>query len=85
MIPGPFTYHRPQSIKEVFALLGEYGDDANILAGDQSLIPLMRFRLAEPANIIDINRISGLDGIREGNGWLRIGALTSESELDHSP
>jgi len=84
MIPGPFAYHRPQSIEETLALLGEYGDEAKILAGGQSLIPLMRFRLAAPGNIIDINRISGLDGISEENGWLRIGALTRESALDRS-
>lgn len=84
MIPGPFAYHRPQSIEETLALLGEHGYEAKILAGGQSLIPLMRFRLAEPGNLIDINRISGLDGIGEDNGWLRIGALTRESALDRS-
>jgi aerobic carbon-monoxide dehydrogenase medium subunit len=84
MIPGPFTYHRPQSIEEALALLGEHGDEGKILAGGQSLIPLMRFRLAEPTQIIDINRIPGLSGISEENGWLRIGALTRESALDHS-
>jgi carbon-monoxide dehydrogenase medium subunit len=84
MIPGPFAYHRPQSIEEALNLLGEHGDEAKILAGGQSLIPLMRFRLAEPGTLIDINRISGLDGIAEENGWLRIGALTREAAIDHS-
>lgn len=85
MIPGPFAYHRPQSIEEALALLDEHGYEAKILAGGQSLIPLMRFRLAEPGNLIDINRIPGLDGIKEDNGWLKIGALTRESALDRSP
>jgi len=84
MIPGPFAYHRPASIEEALDLLGEHGDEAKILAGGQSLIPLMRFRLAEPGRLIDINRIPGLDGIQEDNGWLRIGALTRESALDRS-
>lgn len=65
-------------------MLGEHGYEAKVLAGGQSLIPLMRFRLAEPGNIIDINRITGLDGIQEDNGWLRIGSLTRESALDRS-
>ena len=84
MIPGSFAYHRPQSIEEALSLLGEHGDEAKILAGGQSLIPLMRFRLAEPGTLIDINRVPGLDGIQEDNGWLRIGALTRESALDRS-
>ena len=84
MIPGPFEYHRPESIEEALALLGEHGYEAKILAGGQSLIPLMRFRLAEPAQIVDVNRIQGLSGISEENGWLKIGALARESALERS-
>ncbi|HLT21424.1 MAG TPA: xanthine dehydrogenase family protein subunit M [Thermomicrobiales bacterium] len=84
MIPGPFAYHRPASLEEAIGLLGQHGDEAKILAGGQSLIPLMRFRFAEPAQIIDINRIAGLDGISEENGYLKIGALARESALDRS-
>jgi len=84
MIPGPFAYHRPASLEEAIGLLGEYGDEAKILAGGQSLIPLMRFRFAEPARLVDINRIAGLDGISEENGYLKIGALAREAALDRS-
>jgi carbon-monoxide dehydrogenase medium subunit len=84
MIPGPFAYHRPAGLEEAIGLLAEHGEDAKILAGGQSLIPLMRFRFATPARIVDINRIAGLSGISEENGFLRIGALTRESELDRS-
>jgi aerobic carbon-monoxide dehydrogenase medium subunit len=85
MIPGKFSYHAPATIPEAVALLGEYGGDAKVLAGGQSLIPLMRFRLAQPEHIVDINRIDGLSYIREIDGALRIGALTREADLDASP
>lgn len=82
MIPGQFSYHVPASIPEAIALLGEYGDDAKILSGGQSLIPLMRFRLAEPGHLIDINNIDGLAYISEEDGALRIGALAREADLE---
>lgn len=85
MIPGAFTYLAPQSFPEVFTLLAEHGDDAKVLAGGQSLIPMMRFRLAEPKYLIDISRLPGLDGIAEEDGILTIGALVRESDLDHFP
>jgi carbon-monoxide dehydrogenase medium subunit len=85
MIPGKFSYHAPASIPEAVALLGEYGDDAKVLAGGQSLIPLMRFRLAQPAHLVDINRIDGLAYVREEDGALRIGALAREADLDAEP
>jgi carbon-monoxide dehydrogenase medium subunit len=66
------------------ALLDQYGDEAKILAGGHSLIPLLRFRLANPSVLIDINRINGLDYIQETDGVLHIGALTREAELDSS-
>lgn len=84
MIPGAFDYHAPQRLEEVFALLAEHGDDAKILAGGQSLIPAMRFRLASPAVLIDINKLSDLSYVREENGQLAIGALTRETMLEES-
>jgi carbon-monoxide dehydrogenase medium subunit len=84
VIPGRFDYHAPATLEEAVALLGRLGDDAKILAGGQSLIPAMRFRLAQPENLVDINRIRGLDGIREEGGFLRIGGLTREVQLDES-
>jgi carbon-monoxide dehydrogenase medium subunit len=85
MIPAAFEYLRPNTIPEAIGLLEQYGDDAKILSGGQSLIPMMKFRLARPAYLIDINRIPGLSYIREDGGYLRIGGLTRESDLDDSP
>ncbi|MEM1179439.1 MAG: xanthine dehydrogenase family protein subunit M [Acidobacteriota bacterium] len=84
MIPGDFDYHAPASLGEAIALLNELGDEAKILAGGQSLIPAMRFRLAAPTNLIDINRIQGLDYIREEADHLAIGAMARESSLEES-
>jgi len=84
LIPGAFDYHSPTSIDEAIALLGEHGDNAKILAGGQSLIPAMRFRLAVPETLIDINRIDGLAYIREENGYLAIGGMTREVALEES-
>ena len=84
MIPGAFDYHSPTSLDEAIALLGEHGDNAKILAGGQSLIPAMRFRLAIPETLIDINRIDGLAYIREANGYLAIGGMTREVALEES-
>jgi carbon-monoxide dehydrogenase medium subunit len=84
LIPGSFDYLAAHSINEAVALLDRHGEDAKVLAGGQSLIPLLRFRLASPAILIDINRIDGLEYLREMDGTLHIGALTRESELDNS-
>jgi carbon-monoxide dehydrogenase medium subunit len=84
MIPGSFDYFAPGSIPEAIALLQQYGDDAKILAGGHSLIPLMKLRLAQPAYLIDINRIGGLAYIKEEGGELRIGAMTREADIDRS-
>ena len=84
MIPGEFDYFSPTTLNEAIALLSEHGDDAKILAGGQSLIPAMRFRLAAPEVLIDINRVEGLSYIKEVNGHLAIGAMTRESEVDES-
>jgi carbon-monoxide dehydrogenase medium subunit len=85
MIPGKFSYHAPASVPEAIALLGEYGADAKVLAGGQSLIPLMRFRLAQPGHLVDINRIDGLSYVRADDDGLRIGALAREANLEAEP
>jgi carbon-monoxide dehydrogenase medium subunit len=84
MIPAPFEYHRPASVGEATALLARLGDDAKILAGGQSLIPLMKLRLASPRHVVDINRIPGLSTVAERDGVLMIGALVRESDLEAS-
>jgi carbon-monoxide dehydrogenase medium subunit len=84
MIPAAFDYHAPSSIGEATALLARLGEDAKILSGGQSLIPLMKLRLASPRHVVDINGIPGLAGIRETDGTLTIGALTREADLDDS-
>jgi carbon-monoxide dehydrogenase medium subunit len=83
MIPPAFDYVVPKSLPEAVSLLSKNGE-AKILAGGQSLIPMMRFRLASPPLLIDINRLTDLEYIREADGWLKIGALTREAELDAS-
>jgi carbon-monoxide dehydrogenase medium subunit len=84
MIPAAFDYHAPTSIGEATALLARLGEDAKILSGGQSLIPLMKLRLAGPRHVVDITGIPGLAHIREIDGMLRIGALTRESDLEES-
>lgn len=84
MIPGPFEYHAPRSLDEALALLAEHGDEAKVLAGGQSLIPLMRFRLAQPARLVDLKWVPNLSYVEHDNGWLRIGAMTRESAIDRS-
>ena len=81
MIPPAFAYHAPRSIGEAVSLLTELGDDAKLLAGGHSLLPMMKLRFAQPGTLIDINRIPELRGIREEGGMIRIGAMTSESDL----
>jgi aerobic carbon-monoxide dehydrogenase medium subunit len=84
MIPAAFEYHRPSTLQEAVALLGRLGEDAKVLAGGQSLIPLMKLRLASPRHVVDVNRIPGLATIAEKDGALVIGALVRESELEAS-
>ena len=84
MIPAAFDYHVPTSIAEATALLVRYGDDAKVLSGGQSLIPMMKLRLATPRHLVDINRVPELGHLREADGSLRIGALVRESDLDAS-
>lgn len=81
MIPPAFEYHAPRSVGEAISLLSSLGDDAKLLAGGHSLLPMMKLRFAQPGALIDINRIPELRGIREEGGLIRIGAMTTESEL----
>lgn len=81
MIPPAFDYHAPRSIGEAISLLSTLGEDAKLLAGGHSLLPMMKLRFAQPGTLIDINRIPELRGIREEGGVIRIGAMTSENEL----
>lgn len=83
MIPPEFDYAVPKTLSEAVALLGQ-NSEAKVLAGGHSLIPMMKFRLASPALLVDINRIDGLSYVREEDGWLKIGAMTREADLDHS-
>jgi carbon-monoxide dehydrogenase medium subunit len=85
MIPPAFEYLRPKTIPEAITLLQQHGEDAKILSGGQSLIPMMKLRIARPGYLIDINRISGLSYIKEEGGFLKIGGLTREAELEASP
>lgn len=81
MIPPTFEYHAPGSVDDAIALLSQYGDEAKILAGGHSLLPMMKLRFAEPEHLIDINNIGSLKGIREENGEIVIGSMTSENAL----
>lgn len=85
MKPPPFEYHDPGSVGEALALIGRYASEARLLAGGQSLVPLLNFRLASPAALIDLNQIAELSYIREQDGRLRIGAMTRQREIEFSP
>ncbi|MBV8936575.1 MAG: xanthine dehydrogenase family protein subunit M [Alphaproteobacteria bacterium] len=82
MKPVSFRYFAPRSVDEAIDLLAEHGEEGKILAGGQSLVPAMNFRLARPASLIDINRIDALDYVREDGGQLRIGALARHSRFE---
>jgi len=84
MYPGRFEYHAPSTIDEAISILERYGDEAKILAGGQSLIPLMKLRFASPRALVDINRIQGLDTLYEDNGFLTIGALVRHADCERS-
>jgi carbon-monoxide dehydrogenase medium subunit len=80
----PFSYHRAASLEEAVKLLQQLGEDARLIAGGQSLIPLMKMRLARPSALIDLNFLKGLDAIRRHNGELRFGALTRHADIEIS-
>jgi carbon-monoxide dehydrogenase medium subunit len=81
MIPPAFDYHAPRSVSEAVGLLGSLGADAKLLAGGHSLLPMMKLRFAQPAHLIDLNRIAELRGICEDGGDVVIGAMTVENDL----
>jgi CO/xanthine dehydrogenase FAD-binding subunit len=82
MKPPPFTYHVPKTLDEALSLLTQYGSDAKILAGGQSLVPMMNFRVAQPAMLIDINRIKELAYIKDDSNGVRIGAMTRQRTIE---
>lgn len=84
MYPRAFHYHRAGSLKEAATMLAQLGDDAKLLAGGQSLIPLMKLRFANPAHLVDLNFTSGTSYIKRDNGTLRFGALTRHAEIEAS-
>ena len=83
MLPSRFEYHRPESLEDAYQLLGQYGDDAKVLAGGQSLIPVMKLRLATPGHIVDISRLA-MDEIAESGDTLTVGALARHRDLERS-
>jgi carbon-monoxide dehydrogenase medium subunit len=84
MIPAAFDYHRPDTLDEALKLLKQHGDEAKVLSGGMSLLPMLKLRLASFAHLVDINRIPGLDYIKEEKGMLRIGAMTRQAALERS-
>jgi len=82
--PAPFAYHAPTTVADACALLAEHGDDAKVLAGGQSLVPLLALRLARFAHLVDLNRVPGISGIRRVNGSLEVGAMTRQAVAERS-
>ena len=85
MKPAAFSYVSPETVSEVMELLGRYGEDCKLLAGGQSLLPMLGMRLHRPSVVVDLNRVAELSGIEEANGTVRIGAMTRHSSMEHSP
>jgi CO/xanthine dehydrogenase FAD-binding subunit len=85
MKPAPFEYLDPTTVAEALALLARHGENAKLLAGGQSLVPLMNMRVGRPQYVIDLNRIEALAYIRERDGGLAIGAMTRQEALEHAP
>jgi carbon-monoxide dehydrogenase medium subunit len=83
--PPRFEYHAPRSADEAVDLLGRYGGDAKVLAGGQSLMPMLNFRLARPAALVDVNRIAALAYVREDDGTVALGAMTRQRTIEFSP
>jgi carbon-monoxide dehydrogenase medium subunit len=81
MIPGPFDYHRPESVADVVKLLAGLGDEARPLAGGHSLLPMMKLRLATPGHLVDLHGVASLKFIRRDGNQIRIGAMTTQTEL----
>ena len=85
MIPAAFDYHAPRSVADAIRLLGQLGPDAKLLAGGHSLLPMMKLRFAQPSALIDLGKIPDLRGIAQVGNEIRIGAMTTEHDLLHSP
>ncbi len=85
MKPAAFEYYRPRTLDEALSLLAEHGEDAKPLAGGQSLIPAMNFRLATPAVLVDLNELAELSYVRKGSGTIRIGSMTRQSLIERDP
>jgi aerobic carbon-monoxide dehydrogenase medium subunit len=85
MIPAEFDYAAPDSLDEAIQMLADGGEDAKLLAGGHSLIPLMKLRLAAPSLLVDLRKVPGLHGVNRENGSWRIGAMTPHTELEHTP
>jgi CO/xanthine dehydrogenase FAD-binding subunit len=83
--PPQFDYHDPHTVDDALSLLAEHGEDAKVLAGGQSLVPLLNFRLASPDHLVDLGRIPELAYLRRTDGTLRIGTMTRQSTAEHSP
>ena len=84
MIAENFAYSAPDSLQEVISLLHEHGDDAKILAGGHSLVPMMKLRFASPTHLIDLRKVPGLSYVKEEDGFLKIGAMTREVDMEES-
>ena len=84
MKPAPFQLEVPTTVEEAVGVLSEHGDDAKVLAGGQSLVPLLALRLARFERLVDLNRIDSLRGIRREDGWLAVGAMTRQAEAERS-
>jgi carbon-monoxide dehydrogenase medium subunit len=85
MYASPFEYHSPATLAEAIALLGKHGEEAKVISGSQSLVPLMKLRLAQPAHLVDLRKLPDLKGVRESGGALQIGAFTTHAGVADAP
>src|SRR5947207_12100241 len=83
-VPAAFDYHPAQTVDEAIKLLQQYGDEAKLLAGGHSLLPAMKLRLSQPGHLVDIGRLQGLSGVREEQGAIVVGALTTYTQMERS-
>src|SRR5258706_9817293 len=84
MYPAPFEYHVPSTVAEAVSLLGKWQDDAKLIAGSQSLVPMMKLRLVQPKHVVDLRKVPGLSGISEDGGALVIGGMTTHRAIETS-
>jgi carbon-monoxide dehydrogenase medium subunit len=83
--PAPFEYHAPATVADAVGLLREFGDEAKVLAGGQSLVPIMALRLARFDHVVDLNRVAELRGVERRNGAVRVGAMTRQADVERDP